>query len=73
MPACQRNSTLRRAAKQMRSTITAMEALAVAYVNRGTDHSGREMTRTEYRTSLTDEANLLRQQLQNILTLVILE
>jgi hypothetical protein len=67
------NAAIRRAVKQTRSTLNAVESLALGYVNRGTDSTGRELTRTEYRTALCDEINLLREQLREINEIAIRE
>jgi hypothetical protein len=66
------NAAIRRAVKQTRSTFNAVEGLAIGYIN-GTDSTGRELRRTEYRTSLSNAINLLREQLREIHAIAIRE
>lgn len=54
-------------------TVTALETRALAFVNRGQDNTGAEITRTEFRREFIQEAELLRKQLRGILDDVILQ
>ena len=68
-----RNRALRLAVKEALATVAAVEATALAFVNRGQDLTGAEITRTEFRRRFTEEAELLRKQLRGILDQAILQ
>src|SRR5580700_2585140 len=62
---------LRRAVKAALSSVSRLEAMAIRYVNRGEDVIGKELTRTEFRVLFTDQANVLRKQLREVLEMAV--
>lgn len=68
-----RGHALRRAVKEALAAVTAVEATALAFVNRGQDLTGAEITRTGFRRKVTEETELLRKQLRGILDQTILQ
>lgn len=56
-----RNRAARRAVKRALATVGRLEAKTLAFVNRGQDLTGAEITRTDFRRNLAEEAELLEQ------------
>ncbi len=69
----QASSALRQAVKRAQCDVSALEGLVVRYVTRGTDPLGAELTRTEFRIKLAEQADCLRANLRDVLTRAILE
>ena len=56
-----RNRAARRAVKRALATVSRLEDKTLAFVNRGQDLTGAEITRTDFRRNLAEEAELLEQ------------